>query len=287
MCRRYAIVTPVKNEEKFLPKIIDSVLKQTIRPQKWVIVNDMSTDKTDEIIQQAALSYQWIIGIDSGDFTNQRKAGGESVIDRGIGLLNLEDYHLLSRMDGDISFEADYFERLIKEFEKDSRLGIAGGICYAQDNKKLVEETHPRFHVRGAVKTYRVPCFKEIGGLEKGLGWDAVDEIRANMLGWQTRSFPELKVIHHRGTQSFDGRLKGKRNFGKAAYYLGYHPIFMILRVLKNMTKKPYFWGAINMFIGFLSGYTEKRAKINDREFIQYLRKQQLNKLLGKATIWK
>jgi hypothetical protein len=166
-------------------------------------------------------------------------------------------------------------------------LGIAGGICFIQKNGKLVEETHPRFHVRGAVKTYRVPCFKDIGGLEKGLGWDSVDEIKANMLGWQTRSFPEFKVIHHRITQSFSGRSKGKRNFGKAAYYLGYHPVFMLLRVVKNIIRKPYFWGAVNMFFGFISGYAEKQPKINDREFIRYIRQQQINKLLGKATIWK
>jgi glycosyltransferase involved in cell wall biosynthesis len=287
MCRRYAIVTPVKNEEDFLPKTIESVLKQTIRPGKWIIVNDMSTDKTDEIIQQAVVRYEWITGIESGDSTNQRKAGGESIIDRGIHLLNLEEYNFLSRLDGDISFDADYFERLIHEFEKNQKLGIAGGICYVPVNEKLVEETHPKFHVRGAVKTYRVPCLKQIGGLGKGLGWDAVDEIKANMLGWQTQSFPAIKVIHHRGTQSFAGRLKGKRNFGEAAYYLGYHPIFMFLRVLKNMTRRPYFWGAVNMLIGFISGYTEKRAKINDPAFIQYLREQQLNKLLGKETIWK
>jgi glycosyltransferase involved in cell wall biosynthesis len=286
MYKKYAVVTPVKNEEKFLPKTIASVSNQTIKPHKWIIVNDMSTDRTDEIIQQAVLKHQWIVGIESKDFTEHRKAGGESIIDRGIRLLNIEEYDFLSRLDGDISFEADYFERLIHEFEKNCKLGIAGGICYVWDNDKLAEETHPRFHVRGALKTYRVPCFKGIGGLEKGLGWDAVDEIKANMLGWQTQSFPDLKVIHHRSTQSFSGRLKGKRNFGEAAYYLGYHPIFMLLRVLKNMTKKPYFWGGANMLIGFISGYTEKRARIEDPAFVQYIREQQLNKLLGKATIW-
>jgi glycosyltransferase involved in cell wall biosynthesis len=214
MNRRYAIVTPVKNEEKYLRGMIASVVRQTIPPNRWILIDDGSTDRTGEIIREAESRWDWITGVTTGETGVPRKPGGEAVVDHGLNMLNLAEYDFLARMDGDISFGPDYFDRLFREFERNPRLGIACGVCFGWREGKFIEEKNPRFHTRGALKTYRVRCFQEIGGLEKGLGWDTVDEIRANMLGWQTRSFPELKVVHHRSTQTASGALQGKINTG-------------------------------------------------------------------------
>jgi glycosyltransferase involved in cell wall biosynthesis len=287
MSRKYAIVTPVKDEEKFLPKTIGSVLKQTLRPQIWILINDRSKDRTGQIIKDISASYNWIVGCESGLKDHTRKPGGESVLHHGMRHLNLSDYDFFVRMDGDISFESDYFERIFVEFEKNAALGIASGVCYFPVNNGFSEEKHPRFHTRGPLKAYRTKCLKDIGGLESGLGWDTVDEIRANMLGWVTRSFPELKIIHHRKTQTASGAINGMRNLGKACFYLGYHPIFLILRAIRHMALPPYVIGGIQMLIGFSSGYTKRQTQIQDADFIKFIRKQQLNKLLGKKTMWK
>jgi glycosyltransferase involved in cell wall biosynthesis len=283
---RYVIVTPAKNEERFLEGMISSVLRQTVRPAKWVIVNDNSTDRTGEILRRAAAAHEWIAAVESGDRDGRRKPGGEGVVHCGIRQVNLEEVDFLARLDADITFEADYFERLFLEFHRNPRLGIAGGVCHVRSKGTLVEEKHPRFHTRGALKTYRVRCYREIGGLEEELGWDSVDEIRANMLGWETRSFPDLKVIHHRSTQTASGALKGRRNAGIAGYYVGYHPLFMFGRALKNMARPPYVLGGLSMLYGFFSGYLNSLPRVRDRDLIRYVREQQWNRLTGKATIW-
>ena len=283
---RYLIVTPVKNEERFLEGVISSVLRQTIRPAKWVVVNDHSTDRTGEILRQATTAHEWIVEAGSGNRHGQRDPGGEGVVHYGIRQANLEEFDFLARLDADITFEADYFERLFREFHRNPRLGIAGGVCFVPWKGRLVEEKHPRFHTRGGLKTYRVRCFQEIGGLEKELGWDTVDEIRAHMLGWETRSFPELKAIHHRPTQTASGALKGKRNMGIAAYFVGYHPLFLLARACRNMARPPYILGGLSMLYGYLGGCAKSLPRIRDRELIRYVREQQWNRLTGKISIW-
>lgn len=287
MSPTYVIVTPVKNEERFLEGMISCILRQTLRPARWIIVDDHSTDRSGEILRKATAEYEWIVVVESDDGGRLRKPGGEGVVHCGIRQVNLEEYDFFVRLDADITFEPDYFERLFLEFSRNPRLGLASGVCYVWSKKRLIEEKHPRFHTRGALKTYRVGCYQEIGGLERGLGWDTVDEIRANMLGWETHSFPELKVIHHRPTQTASGALKGNRNFGIAGYYVGYHPVFMFLRAGKRMIRRPYVLGGLSMLYGFLSGYLTSLPRIQDRELIRYVRTQQWNRLVGKNTRWK
>jgi glycosyltransferase involved in cell wall biosynthesis len=286
---RYAIVTPVKNEENYLEGMIDSVVRQTVAPMRWIIVNDGSTDRTGEIIEAAASRHGWITGVAVRDPNggNRRKPGGEAVLHHGLRRLDLSEYDYFARLDGDISFEHDYFERLFREFERNPRLGIASGVCYVWRKGKLIEEKNPRLHVRGAIKTYRVPCLGQIGGLGSGLGWDIADEARANLLGWQTRNFPELKVIHHRPTQTASGALKGRMNAGIAAYTVGYHPLFMVLRAGRNLVRRPYVLGGLSMLYGFLSGYLKSLPQMQDEDLIRYIREQQWNRLTGRTTIWK
>lgn len=287
MTYRYAIVTPVKNEDQFFGGMVSSVVNQTVLPGRWIIVDDGSTDRTGEIIRQVAASHDWILGVSCGDRRERRKPGGEAVLEHGIRQLDLAEFDFFARLDGDISFEPDYFENLFKEFERNPRLGIGGGVCYEWKNGRMVEQKNPTFHVRGAVKTYRVSCLREIGALEKELGWDTVDEIRANMLGWQTSSFPHLKVIHHRTTHTSSGVLIGKVHSGRAAYFSGYHPLFMVFRAAKTMFRPPLILGGIFMMIGFLSGYVKRVPQVGDPSLIRYLREQQMNRLLGRQTIWR
>ncbi len=284
---KYAIVTPVKDEEKYFPKTIASVLKQTVKPQIWIIIDDHSRDRTGQIIENVSEKFEWVVGCKGDVKDHNRKPGGEALINQGICRLNLLQYDYFVRMDGDISFDHDYFEKIFKKFEQNESLGIASGVCYFPAKNKLIEEKHPRFHTRGPLKTYRMECFSAIGGLESCLGWDTVDEIKANMQGWITRSFMELKIIHYRKTQTASGALNGMNNLGKASYYLGYHPIFFMLRAIKNMTSPPYIFGGMQMLNGFLRGYIKRQPQIADGKFIKYLRKQQMNKLLKKDSIWK
>jgi len=284
---RYIIIMPVRDEEEYIEKTIQSVINQTIKPIEWVIVNDGSTDNTGEIIDKYAEQYHWIHAVHRRNRGFRKPAGGviEAFYD-GYNSLKSKDWDFIVKLDGDLSFENNYFERCFEEFKKKLKLGIGGGMIYHDMNGHLKLGTHPLFHVRGATKIYKKECWDAIGGLIKAPGWDTLDEVKANMLGWQTQSFQKLGAIHHRYTGSADGTWRNVVKYGMANYISGYHPLFMLFKCFKRIMQKPYVLGSVGLFYGFLSGYIQRVHQVDDRELINYLRNQQLRRLLLKSSIW-
>ena len=290
MNSRYVVVTPVRNEEKFLPLTIESMKEQTIRPAKWVIVDDGSTDRTAEITKAAAESTPWIEVITRAD-RGFRKAGG-GVIEafyEGYPQVESESWDYLVKLDGDLSFESDYFERCFNKFASDPKLGVAGGtICSVTANGKSPEsKIDPRFHVRGATKIYRAECWQQIGGLLQVAGWDALDEIKANMLGWTSNTFSDIQIVHHRPAGAAYGRWNDHVKGGLANYIAGYHPLFMVLKCVRRMWHKPYLFGGTALLFGFCKGYINRVPQVEDRALINYLRQQQMGLLLCRKSLWR
>jgi glycosyltransferase involved in cell wall biosynthesis len=285
----YVIVTPVRDEEAYLPSTIESVLAQTILPREWVIVDDGSKDNTWTIIQDYSRRHPWIRGIRRSDRGFRKPGGG--IIEAfysGFKELKCRNWDYMSKLDGDLSFSPDYFEKCFDRFERDSQLGIGGGYLYhVLENGEHVLERVPEFHVRGGVKIYRRACWNAIGGLWIGLGSDTVDEVKANMLGWTSMSFPELLMQHHRFTGATYGRWGGVVKNGKSDYVCGYHPLFMFAKCIARLRHKPYLFGSLGLLYGFLSGYVRGMPRVNDPDLIKYLRQQQIGRLLGRKTIWK
>lgn len=284
---KYVIVTPVRDEQAYVENTINSVISQTLQPLQWIIVNDGSIDDTGAIIDNYAKVYPWIKVVHRLN-RGARVAGGgviETFYD-GFGAIDEAGWEFIVKLDGDLSFESSYFKDCIEEFHKDPNLGVGGGMIYHDINGDLDLEKNPLFHVRGATKIYRKACWVAIGGLIKAPGWDTIDEVKANMLGWKTRSFKHLKVIHHRFTGAADGTWRNAVKNGTANYISGYHPLFMTLKCLKRIFLKPYLLASIGLFSGFIKGYIKKIPQINDKELINYIRQQQLRKLTFRKSIW-
>ncbi len=285
---KYVIISPVRDEAAYIAGTIECVLCQTVLPCQWVIVDDGSTDRTGKIIDGYASRVHWIKALHREN-RGFRKAGGgviEAFYD-GFGALSTRDWQFIIKLDGDVSFQADYFEICFQEFRRDPKLGIGGGEIYHRANGALELERNPRFHVRGATKIYRQECWKAIEGLIAAPGWDAVDEVRANMLGWTTRSFESIKVIHERYTGAADGNWRNAVKNGLADYIAGYHPLWMFTKCLNRLGRKPYFVGSLGHLCGFLSGYAQKVPQVDDPALIRYLRQQQLRRLFLRPSIWK
>jgi len=117
-------------------------------------------------------------------------------------------------------------------------------------------------------------------------GWDTIDELKANMLGWKTSSFKDIPLRHHRFTGAADGTWKNYVKFGVANYITGYHPLFMALKCLKRTLERPYLIGAAGLTWGFVKGYFTGASRVEDRDFIQYVRQQQLNRLFKRPSLW-
>jgi glycosyltransferase involved in cell wall biosynthesis len=206
MNSRYVIITPVRDEEAYLPLTIESIIRQTVRPVEYVVVNDGSKDRTGEIIDEYAQRYPWIRAVHRKDRGFRKVGGGDfEALNAGLEAKTCKDWDFLSKMDGDLSFGPDYFAKCVEHFQKDPKLGVGGGYLYHLTNGKRELEVNPLFHVRGGVKIYRRACWEAIGRLWVGPGSDTLDEVKANMLGWTSRSFPELLIQHHRLTGSAYG----------------------------------------------------------------------------------
>lgn len=288
MQTKYVLITPVRNEEAFLEKIIVSVINQTVRPVEYIIVNDGSSDRTGEIIDNYCSKYNWIRGVHRQDRGFRKWGGGiiEAFYD-GFNALNCQDWEFMSKMDGDLSFDPEYFAEAFNKFRENPNIGIGGGVLYIYKNGRRILESHPKFHVRGGVKIYRRKCWEDIGGLWVGPGTDAVDEVKANMLGWTTMSFFDLHLIHHRPTSTSWGFWGGLTKAGHADYVYGSHPAFLMAKMLRRLFKRPYFIGSIALVYGYLKAFIQRCPQVDDPELIKYLRGQQLARLMGKKSIWK
>jgi poly-beta-1,6-N-acetyl-D-glucosamine synthase len=285
---RYVIITPVRNEQEHIEATIESVCRQSILPSAWVIVDDGSTDRTGDIVDRYAAQLPWIQVVHRAD-RGFRKAGGgvmEAFRD-GYTALRCGDWDFIVKLDGDLSFDPDYFEKCFEYFHKDPRLGIGGGDVYHDFRGELRLEASPRFHVRGATKIYRRACWDEIGGLWPTPGWDTIDEVKANMLGWTTYSFADVHLLHHRLTGSADGLLRNRLKFGLVCYVSGYHPFFVAASCVRRIAQKPYMIGSLLILYGYLRAHVTRPPRVEDRSYIAYIRGQQLRRLCGMQTIWK
>jgi poly-beta-1,6-N-acetyl-D-glucosamine synthase len=285
---KYVVITPVRDEEAYLPFTIDSMVRQTLRPQEWVIVDDGSRDGTGGIIEAATREHSWIRGVRRNDRGFRKWGAGiiEAFYD-GFHALNCKDWEFMAKLDGDLSFEANYFAEMAGKFHGHRDLGIGGGFLYhVADGIRTLEQT-PTFHVRGGAKIYRRACWEAIGGLWVGPGSDTVDEVKANMLGWKTKSFLDIQIQHHRWTGAAYGRWGGLVKNGKTDYVSGYHPLFLAAKSLARLWKRPYVLGSAALLYGYCSAYLQDIPRVDDPDLIRYLRKQQLAKLCGQQTIWK
>ena len=285
---KYVVITPARDEAEHLEQTIRSVIAQTVRPAQWIIVNDGSKDETGEIIDRFAQEYAWITARHRPN-RGYREAGGGVVktFNDGYEQIRETDWDLLVKLDADLSFEPAYFERCIAEFERDAKLGIGGGAIYHDNDGQLELEKNPAFHVRGATKMYRRACWDALGGLVQAPGWDTIDEVKANMLGWSTRSFLDLRVSHSRFTGAAEGAWRDCIKNGRANYVTGYHPLFMLVKCLRRLFKRPYVLGSIALMWGFVSSYWKRSLRIEDPQLLRYTRDQQLRRLFLQESIWK
>jgi len=286
---RYIIISPVRNEAAHLPGTIQSIASQTILPVQWIVVDDGSTDNTPAILATAAKEHPWITVVTRADRGARKPGGGviEAFYD-GFAKIADANWDFIVKLDGDVSFERDYFERCFAAFAADATLGIAGGLVCNLKNGALVAEStiDPEFHVRGATKIYRRTCWDQLGELIRAPGWDTLDELKANMLNWKTRTLRDIQLIHHRPAGSKDGTWTNWVKNGRANYVVGYHPAFMFLKALSRIPRRPYCIAGLGPLVGFITGYLKRIPQISDKALIHFLRREQLKRLFFQPSLW-
>src|SRR5437879_1178258 len=224
---KYIIISPVKDEEKYIETTIHAVLGQTARPSKWVIVDDGSKDRTHEIVAGYARRFDWITLVTIGrDTVRQPGSGIIRAFNEGYKLVRDLEFDFIVKLDCDIDFQPDYFEQLVKRFRQDERLGIASGVYLERRGGKWVRIKMPAYHAAGQTKMVRIECFREIGGFVASRGWDSFDEIKAQVAGWKTRHFATVEFYHLKLEGSGIGFLRTSMMLGENYYVTGCGPLF-------------------------------------------------------------
>lgn len=278
----YALATAAYNEEKLIEKVIISIVSQTVRPKKWVIVNDGSSDRTAEIVQKYADKHDFIRLYTVTEEHPRDLTAQVHAINRGFEQLWAVDCDLIGNLDADVTFEPTYFERLLARFAADPRLGLAGGFIHEeQEGEFRSRRGNVESSVAHAVQLFRRECLEELGGYRPftwaGADWYA--EVTLRMKGWKVYSIPQLRAFHHRPTGKGFGILRYAYRGGLMDFYMGTHPLFEVVKMTRRMVDKPYVVGAAVRLSGFVSAYWKRLPRQVPAEFMDYLRKEQMARL--------
>jgi glycosyltransferase involved in cell wall biosynthesis len=278
----YVLITPAYNEAEFLVQTAESVVRQTVLPERWVIVSDGSTDGTDEIAHRYAAKHNWIrcIRMDRSDgYSFARKARS---FNSGYATVQDLAFDLIANVDADVSFEPDYFQFLIGKFEEDPLLGVAGTPMIEPGHDPVADGLFNESDVFGACQVFRRDCFAQIGGYMpiKGGGVDWVALRTARMNGWKTQSFLERRFLHLRpmGLRKGGGLVATFRH-GEKDYFLGNHPLWQISRTLYQTTRRPYLVGGTALFLGYLWGAARRVPRPVPQELMRFHRREQMQRL--------
>ncbi len=279
---KYVLITPARNEDKFIEKTIQSVISQTVRPEKWVIVSDGSTDRTDEIVKQYLPDNHWIKLIRLGENCDRNFAAKVRCFNAAYEIIKGEAYDIIGNLDADISFDAEFYSYLLGKFEEDKKLGVAG-TPFVEEGFHSYAHGYVNFdHVSGAVQTFRRACFEDIGGYVPvaggGIDWIAVTTAR--MKGWKTRTFTGKVCYHARkmGTAE-SGKLAAQFRLGENDYYLGGHFLWQFFRSIYSMKERPFLFGGVCLLAGYLYAFARRVKRPVSSDLIKFHQKEQMRRL--------
>ncbi len=279
---RYVLVTAARNEEDSIGRTIESVIRQTVLPRRWVIVSDGSTDNTEAIVREHMRQAAYIELVRMPERGDRHFAAKVQAFNEGRRHLEDIEYELIGNLDADVSFGEDFFEFLLGKFSQLPELGVAGTDYVEGDFHSFKDSYISPNHVNGQCQLFRRRCFEDIGGYTpvKGGGIDWLAVTTARMKGWQSRSFGEMSYVHHQPMGRTHGNVLAARfHYGRKDYVCGGHPLWQVFRSLFQMTKKPYLIGGFLLLFGYFWSWISRRERIASAELIRFHRREQMQRL--------
>jgi glycosyltransferase involved in cell wall biosynthesis len=280
---KYVLITAARNEAAFIRKTLDSVVAQTLLPERWVIVDDGSTDHTAEIVESYAKRHPWIELVRRRQDGDRNFASKAHAVNAGLERVQSLGFEIVGNLDADVSFEPNYMEFLMQKFSEDPELGVAGTpFTQNRDYDSSKDSFEGENYVAGPCQLFRRECFREIGGYVPnqagGLDWIAV--MTARMKGWKVRAFPEKRFHHYRTLGTAEkGALRALFSYGEKDYYLGGSPIWQLFRVAYRVAKKPFVIGGLALLSGYCWAALRRVERVVSPELMRFHRREQMKKL--------
>ena len=278
----YVLITPARNEEAFIEKTLDSMMRQTLPPLKWIIVEDGSTDRTAEIIRRYLPLCPWMEMVQMPKRRDRSFAGKVQAFNAGLERIKTLPFEIIGNLDADLSFESDYLEFLLGKFSIDPSLGVAGTTFKEEGYSSETDSFEGRNHVPGGCQLFRRECWEQIGGYipnrAGGIDWMAVTTAR--MMGWKTESFREKSFFHYRRLGTSGRSVHSSLfSYGEKDYYLGGSPVWELFRVTYRLAKQPYLTGALALGFGYCWASVRRMPRAVSNELMTFHRKEQMTKL--------
>ena len=279
---RYVLVTPARNEERYILQTIDAIRAQTTRPIRWVIVDDGSTDRTGELTEDLARQEPWIEVVRRPRRSQRSFAGKAEAFNLGFERVRHLTFDLIGCIDGDVTFDPDFFTFLVAKFQGDAQLGVAGAAMIEEGYDPLTEGFFNEQDPFGACQLFRRACFEDVGGYKpvRGGGIDWIALRTARMHGWKTRCFLDKAFHHHRPMGATETSvLRARFDYGRKDYYLGNHPLWQLLRIGFQLRSRPYIVGSLLLLAGYLHAALLRAERPVSRELIAFHRREQMVRL--------
>lgn len=282
---RLLVISPVYNEAANLERTARSVASQSRRPDRWLIVDDGSSDGTLALARRLERELDFLTVFEAAaappGADNLALAREAHAFNLGLERAEWRQYDYVGKLDGDVEIPANWFEALIARLAVEERLGLAGGRLVEPDRDGWKLIPIPAYHVHGAVKLFRRQCLQEIGGIPERLGWDTIDETYVRMSGYETHSYSDLIARHHRPHGSADGELRGRTRHGACAWILHYGLLWTVLRSLKVARLRPRGLSGAAFLFGYLSAALRGVPRVQDPAFRRFVRAELRGRMLG------
>jgi biofilm PGA synthesis N-glycosyltransferase PgaC len=277
----YVVISPVKNEERFVEATLDSMARQTHRPLRWVIIDDGSTDSTPQIIERyvAANPFIRMVRLDT---KAPRQPGGAVIRAFNHGLEHIADLQAdaIIKLDCDLRFGPDYFAEIFKRMAANEKLGIVSGFYSEKQGERWIAIEMPSYHAAGACKVIRWKCWREIGGFIAAKGWDTVDEIRAMARGWTTTHFTDLEMQHLKPEGSGIGQVRTNVMLGEIYRLTGGGSLFFLLKLIKRLATPPFVVGSAAMLWGYLRAILQRKPLLVSSDEARHYNRLLIDRLL-------
>jgi biofilm PGA synthesis N-glycosyltransferase PgaC len=283
MAMNYVFITAARNEEAVIGHTLASVVAQTHLPARWVIVDDGSTDRTAEIVEEYAHRHAWIMLLRRPRRVGRNFAGKVEAVNAGLNAAKDVAFEVFGNLDADVSFEPDYMEFLVQKFADDPRLGVAGTpFTQAGGYDSTRDSFEGEHYVAGPCQVFRYECFRDIGGYVPnpagGVDWIAV--MTARMKGWMVTAFPDRRFHHHRAMGTAErGDVAALFSYGEKDYYLGGSPLWQLFRGAYRMTKTPVIAGGVALMLGYAWAALRRTRRPVTPELMRFHRREQMKKL--------
>lgn len=279
----YVVITPAHNERTFIERTLQSMVSQSVQPRQWVIVDDASTDGTAEVVERYTRDFSFIKLVRKEREPERNFARKVAAFNCGLEALDEVTFDFIGNIDADMSFSPDYFKTVLDVFERDSKIGISGGIVFSKFSKSFATYDYTLDSVGGKVQLFRRECFDDIGGYRalKFGGIDATAEVMARMNGWKVQKCLEAPAFEHRPTGfAYGNPILSKMCEGRRFYSLGYDPLFYFLRCVYRLREYPFIIGSAAALMRYLYGMIKREAVVLPDDVVAYLRREQREKLL-------